>query len=81
MNQSAQHHWLRDLGLLIQPRPETPEPERSKNGRTKTPRQAYCRLTREQMQNLVEYVTPHAQSYIMTAQQIYNTTPKGLLTD
>lgn len=81
MNQSAQQHWLRDLGLITQPARETPEPERSKNGRTKTPRQAYCRLTREQMQKLIEYVTPHAQRYLMHADQIYDATPTELLTD
>lgn len=81
MNQSAQQHWLRDLGLLTQPAREKQESERSKHGRTKTPRQAYCRLTREQMQKLIEYITPHAQSYIVTAQQIYKMTPNELLTD
>lgn len=81
MNQSAQHHWLRDLGLLTQPARETPDPERSKNGRTKTPRQAYCRLTKDQMKKLIEHVTPHAQLYQMYADQIYDTTPPELLTD
>ena len=63
ITEQYQQHWLRDLGLLTQPARETPEPERSKNGRTKTQRQAYCRLTREQMQKLIEYVTPDAQRY------------------
>lgn len=81
ITEQHQQHWLRDLGLLTQPARETPEPERSKNGRTKTQRQAYCRLTREQMQKLIEYITPHAQSYIVTAQQIYKMTPNELLTD
>lgn len=81
MNQSAQQHWLRDLGLLTQPVRETPEPERSKNGVTKTKREAYCRLTKDQMQRLIEHVTPHAQRYLMHAEQIYDSTPKELLTD
>lgn len=81
ITEQHQQHWLRDLGLLTQPARETTEPKRSKHGRTKTPRQAYCRLTREQMQKLIEYITPHAQSYIVTAQQIYKMTPNELLTD
>ena len=81
ITEQHQQHWLRDLGLLTQPARETTEPERSKHWRTKTPRQAYCRLTREQMQKLIEYITPHAQSYIVTAQQIYKMTPNELLTD
>lgn len=81
MNQSAQQHWLRDLGLIIQPRRETPESERSKNGVTKTKREAYCRLTKDQMQKLIEYATPHAQTYLMHADKIYDATPPELLTD
>lgn len=81
MNQPAQHHWLRDLGLLTQPRRETPEPERSKNGVTKTKREAYCRLTKDQTQKLIEHVTPQAQTYQMHADQIYDATPPELLTD
>lgn len=81
ITEQYQQHWLRDLGLLTQPARETPEPERSKNGRTKTQRQAYCRLTREQMQKLIEYVTPDAQRYLMHANQIYDATPPELLTD
>lgn len=81
MNQSAQQHWLRDLGLLTQPVRETPEPERSKNGVTKTKREAYCRLTKDQTQKLIEHVTPQAQTYQMQADQIYDATPQELLTD
>lgn len=81
MNQSAQQHWLRDLGLIIQPVRETPKPERSKNGVTKTPRPAYCRLTKDQMQKLIEFVKPHAQRYLMHAHQIYDATPQELLID
>lgn len=81
MDQSAQHHWLRDLGLITQPVRETPKPERSKNGVTKTPRPAYCRLTKDQMQKLIEFVKPHAQRYLMHADQIYDATPTELLTD
>lgn len=81
ITEQHQQHWLRDLGLLTQPARETPEHERSKNGRTKTPRQAYCRLTREQMQKLIEYVTPDARSYMIHIEKIYDATPKELLTD
>lgn len=80
MNQSAQQHWLRDLGLITQPVRETAEPERSKNGRTKTPRQAYCRLSKDQMQKLIEHIKPIANSYQTYAEQIYESTPIELLT-
>ena len=81
MNQSAQQHWLRDLGLLTQPVREKQESERSKNGVTKTKREAYCRLTKDQMQRLIEHVRPHAQTYLMHADKIYDATPPELLTD
>jgi hypothetical protein len=81
ITEQHQQHWLRDLGLLTQPRRETPETGGNKNGRTKTKREAYCRLTREQTQKLIEHVTPQAQRYIMHADQIYDATPKELLTD
>lgn len=77
-----QQHWLRDLGLLTQPERETPKPNGgNRNGYTKTPRPAYCRLTKDQMQKLIEYVTPHAQTYLMHADKIYDATPIELLTD
>jgi uncharacterized protein (DUF433 family) len=81
ITEQHQQHWLRDLGLLTQPRSEKPETGGNTNGYTKTTRDAYCRLTREQTQKLIEYVTPHAQRYLMFAEKIYDETPKELLTD
>lgn len=81
ITEQHQHHWLRDLGLLTQPVREKTEPQRNGNVVTKTKREAYCRLSKDQMQRLIEHVTPQAQSYLIHAEKMYDATPKELLTD